>query len=177
MRNVAYISIGSNMGNRVNFFKQAVQMLESYPSIKIENVSSLYETDPVGYVDQDNFLNAAIKIRTGYDPRELLRICQEIELLLGRKREIHWGPRTVDLDILLYNQENIESENLSVPHPRMLERPFVLIPLSELDPHLMLPKMNRPLHQIVADINDKEKEGVRLWKRKNGVDVFGLLEN
>ena len=98
-----------------------------------------------------------------------------IEKELGRKREIRWGPRTLDLDILLYNQENIETESLIVPHPRMQERAFVIIPLMELDPNIKLPNVNAALDDLLNQIPDKE--GVRLWKQKNGEDVFALFES
>ncbi|CAH0347606.1 2-amino-4-hydroxy-6-hydroxymethyldihydropteridine diphosphokinase [Bacillus sp. CECT 9360] len=175
MKNSAYISIGSNMGDRVNFFKKAIELLDRDEGIKVVDISSLYETDPVGFTDQPLFLNAVFKIETFYEPEKLLEKCLETERTLGRKREIHWGPRTLDLDILLYNQENIETENLSVPHPRMLERAFVIIPLLELNPDIMLPKMETPLIDVLEKI--KDKEGVRLWKRKTGAGAFALFES
>ncbi|RFU62666.1 2-amino-4-hydroxy-6-hydroxymethyldihydropteridine diphosphokinase [Peribacillus glennii] len=175
MENIAYVSIGSNIGDRVNFFKKAIELLHRDKGIQVIDISSLYETDPVGYTEQGIFLNAVLKIATAYGPEKLLDKCLEIEQELGRKREIRWGPRTLDLDILLYNQENIETENLSVPHPRMLERAFVIIPLLELDPDIKLPKMDTTLNDVLKEI--KDKEGVRLWKRKNGEDAFALFES
>lgn len=175
MRNIAYLSIGSNMGDRLETFHKALQLLDSQDKITIENMSSIYETDPVGYTNQACFLNAVIKISTILKPEELLQICLFIENELGRKREIRWGPRTLDLDILLYNQENIETESLIVPHPRMLERAFVIIPLMELDPSIKLPNVNAALDDILNQVPDKE--GVRLWKQKNGEDVFALFES
>jgi 2-amino-4-hydroxy-6-hydroxymethyldihydropteridine diphosphokinase len=175
LKNIAYISIGSNMGDRVNFFKKAVQLLDQDEGISLVDISSLYETDPVGYVEQPLFLNAVLKVETIYGPEELLEKCLEVEQILGRNREIRWGPRTLDLDILLYNQENIETESLSVPHPRMLERAFVIIPLLELNPGIMLPKVETPLNDILEEIQDNE--GVRLWKRKNGAGAFALFES
>lgn len=175
MDNSAYLSIGSNMGDRLESLRKAIQLLDKSDQIKVELVSSIYETDPIGYIDQACFLNAVIKISTSLQPEELLQACLRIELKLGRKREIRWGPRTLDLDILLYNQENIETESLLVPHPRMQERAFVIIPLMELDPDIKLPNVNASLDDIVEQIPDKE--GVRLWKQKNGGDVFALFES
>ena len=149
--------------------------MDENDEIKIESISSIYETDPIGYTDQACFLNAVIKISTSLRPEKLLQACLYIENELGRKREIRWGPRTLDLDILLYNQENIETESLFVPHPRMHERAFVIIPLMELDPDIKLPNVNAPLDDILNQIPDKE--GVRLWKQKNGDDVFALFES
>ena len=100
--------------------------------INVKTVSSIYETAPVGYVDQPSFLNIVVYIETSYSALEILKICQSIENELGRVREIRWGPRIIDLDILLFNNENIEVENLIVPHPRMFERAFVLVPLLEI---------------------------------------------
>ena len=175
MENISYLSIGSNMGDRLKIFQKAIQLLGKDDRIKIETVSSIYETDPVGYTNQACFLNAVIKISTCLHAEELLQVCLSIEKELGRKREIHWGPRTLDLDILLYNQENIETESLIVPHPRMQERAFVIIPMMELDPNIKLPNVNVALDDILNQIPDKE--GVRLWKQKNGEGVFALFES
>ncbi|RFU66895.1 2-amino-4-hydroxy-6-hydroxymethyldihydropteridine diphosphokinase [Peribacillus saganii] len=176
MKNIAYISLGSNIGDRVDFLRRAVSSLESDSEIKVTAISSLYETDPVGYTEQDCFLNAVVEINTSYKPEDLLERCLEIERLLGRKRDLRWGPRTIDLDILLYNQENIESETLFVPHPRLEERAFVIIPLLDLvDPGFVLPMRDQPLIAILDHIQGKE--GVRLWKRRNGEDVYALFES
>jgi len=170
VENTAFIALGSNIGNRYDNIVNAINRLKSYPAIQLVNLSSVYETDPVGYEDQDLFLNMVIKVQTNLSAMELLETCLKIELELGRKREIKWGPRTVDLDILTFNQENIESEKLNVPHPRMLERAFVLVPLVEIDQNLRLPRVDKPLNILLNELPDKE--GVRLWKRKNGEDVF-----
>lgn len=165
MKNQAYISLGTNIGDREDFLQKAIHEIEQHVDIKVEQISSIYETDPVGYLDQDAFLNLVIKISTNLTPLELLEVTQNIEQNLGRKRELRWGPRTIDLDILLYNQENIEVEHLRIPHPRMFERSFVLIPLKEINPSLKVE--NKLL----------EDKGVRLWKQKNGGEELGLLEN
>jgi 2-amino-4-hydroxy-6-hydroxymethyldihydropteridine diphosphokinase len=175
VRNIAYLSIGSNLGDRLETFRKAFQLLSESPHIKLVSCSSLYETDPIGYEDQDCFLNAVLKVKTDLEPEQLLHACMKIEQDLGRKREIRWGPRTLDLDILLYNHENIETEILSVPHPRMHERAFVIVPLMEVDPDISLPQMHAPLSDLLEQISDKE--GVRLWKVKNGEGVFALFES
>jgi 2-amino-4-hydroxy-6-hydroxymethyldihydropteridine diphosphokinase len=171
--NTAYISLGSNMGDRANFLKTALETLVSAYPIELVNVSSIYETDPVGYTDQDLFLNMVAQIHTGLSPFELLDACSETETRLGRKREIHWGPRTIDLDILLFNEENIITERLVIPHPRMFERSFVIIPLLEISPETKLPSLNKTLSEVTDELSDKE--GVRIWKGKNGEDVFALF--
>lgn len=175
MENISYLSIGSNMGDRLHHFKKAIDYIQGDENIRISNISSIYETEPVGYTEQAKFLNAVLKIENSYEPGELLLKCQETEKINGRIRDVRWGPRTIDLDILLYNYENIETESLSVPHPRMLERAFVLIPLLELDPNITLPEMDIPLVNILENIQDRE--GVRLWKLKSGEDGLGLLES
>ncbi|RSD24477.1 2-amino-4-hydroxy-6-hydroxymethyldihydropteridine diphosphokinase [Mesobacillus subterraneus] len=175
MENKAYIALGSNLGDRFGYLVQAILLLGSNEEISVVNTSSVYETDPVGYTDQNQFLNMAIQVETSLGPVELLDTCLEIELKLGRKREMKWGPRTLDLDILLYNHENIETEKLTVPHPRMSERAFVILPLLEMDPNLKLPNMAEPLKKCLLSIPDRE--GVRIWKQKNGEDVFALIES
>jgi 2-amino-4-hydroxy-6-hydroxymethyldihydropteridine diphosphokinase len=175
MGNTAFIALGSNIGNRYDYLTEAIKELESHLEIKLVNISSIYETDPVGYEDQDLFLNMVIEVMTSLRADELLDICLKLELTLGRKREIVWGPRTIDLDILLYNQENIETEKLIIPHPRMLERNFVMIPLSEIKPDIIIPNTDKPLEALIKELPNKE--GVRLWKRKNGEDVFVPIES
>ncbi|MFP7300239.1 2-amino-4-hydroxy-6-hydroxymethyldihydropteridine diphosphokinase [Neobacillus niacini] len=170
MGKTAFIALGSNIENRYDYLTKAIEKLAKHPKIKLVNTSSIYETDPVGYEEQDLFLNMVIEVDTDCSALELLDFCLKVELELGRKRERVWGPRTVDLDILLYNQENITSEKLIVPHPRMLERNFVLIPLSEINPDIIIPNTEKPLEAWIKELPNKE--GVRVWKRKNGEDVF-----
>lgn len=174
MNNIAYLSLGSNIDDRFNYLGQAVKKLNDREHTQVIKASSIYETDPVGYTDQACFLNMVIKIKTNLSPFELLAHCLFIEEQLGRKRIIRWGPRTIDLDILLYNQENIKTNTLSIPHPRMYERPFVLIPLAEIEPNLFLPEKNQTVKEFVDHISNK---GVRLWKKNIWDDVFALFEN
>jgi 2-amino-4-hydroxy-6-hydroxymethyldihydropteridine diphosphokinase len=175
MENTAYIALGSNIGNRYDYLREAIQRLNDYPEIELVNYSSVYETDPVGYEDQDLFLNMVIKVKTEWAAHDLLDACLKTEAELGRKREVRWGPRTIDLDILLYNQENIETEKLIVPHPRMGERNFVMIPLLEIHPDINIPGRETSLESGINELPNKE--GVRVWKRKNGVDVFEPIES
>ncbi|WP_144616363.1 2-amino-4-hydroxy-6-hydroxymethyldihydropteridine diphosphokinase [Bacillus cereus] len=171
MNNIAYIALGSNIGERHTYLTEAIQFLNKNPYIQVEDVSSVYETEPVGYTDQSCFLNLVVKISTNLSPQELLKVTQRVENALGRKREIRWGPRTIDLDILLYNQENIEAENLIVPHPRMFERAFVIVPLLEINQDI---KQNISRSQVEEM---KRREGVTVWKQKNGEDAFVLFES
>lgn len=170
--NIAYLSLGSNIGNRLDYLRKSVQLLQKTGSIRVNKVSSIYETDPVGYVDQAAFLNIVVEIQTQLTPHELLKKCNEIEEELGRTREVRWGPRTVDLDILLYNEENVKTENLIIPHPRMTERGFVLVPLVELNPDLVEPLTKHSLLKLAL----LQKEGVNLWKTFDGVDAFVHFE-
>jgi len=131
-RRQAIISFGSNMGDREDNIRQALSMLENNPYIKVERVSSLYETEPVGYLNQDNFLNGCAVLKTTLEPLELLEFMLGKELELHRVRTIKNGPRTIDLDILTIDNLKMNTEKLCLPHPRMYERAFVLVPLKEL---------------------------------------------
>jgi 2-amino-4-hydroxy-6-hydroxymethyldihydropteridine diphosphokinase len=175
VNNIVYISLGTNMGEKYDNLVSAIKLLKNNEHIKLAATSSIYETDPVGYLEQDHFLNMVIKVKTELEPLELLGVCAGIEEKLGRKREIRWGPRTIDLDILLFNQENIKTEKLIVPHPRMMERAFVIIPLLELSPDIKALETGQPLQDSLKDIPDRE--GVRIWKMKDGEDVFALFES
>jgi 2-amino-4-hydroxy-6-hydroxymethyldihydropteridine diphosphokinase len=175
LKNRAYLSLGTNMGDRHHYLLSAIRELNRHPLIQLINYSSVYETEPVGYENQELFLNMVVEIATDTDSLTLLKICQEIEKAFGRKREIRWGPRTLDLDILVFNQENVETESLCIPHPRMGERAFVLVPLHEIAGNISLPGFEKPLTQTLELLPDKE--GVRIGKQKNGEDGFGLLEN
>lgn len=129
----AYLSLGSNIGDRRGFLNKAVELLESHNSINVKKCSSFYETEPQGYIDQDDFINCVVLIETELRPFELLKFCQEIEKRLKRKRILRWGPRTIDVDILTFDNIIINSDELTVPHERMFERAFVMVPLAEID--------------------------------------------
>lgn len=132
----AYLGLGSNMGNREAYLRQAVTLLSQQAEIEVECVSSIYESEPVGFTDQAAFLNAVVQVRTTLAALDLLDSCLRVEAQLGRTRDIRWGPRTIDVDILLYGQQFISLSRLTVPHPRLQERLFALIPLQELAPGL-----------------------------------------
>lgn len=129
----AYLGIGGNIGDRAANIEFAVDMLKKSEFIEVKKTSSLYETEPVGYVDQDWFMNVVVEIETTMSPYELLEYCQSIESELKRIRLIRWGPRTIDVDILLYEGYESSDETLTVPHPRMTERAFVMVPLYEIN--------------------------------------------
>ena len=134
----AFLGIGSNMGDKQDNLQQAIKLLQQSDDIDVVRMSSLYETEPVGYEDQAWFLNLAVEIKTAFTPYELLDYCQLIERNLKRERNIRWGPRTIDMDILLYEDVYLNDDTLTIPHPRMKERGFVLIPLQEIAPGLII---------------------------------------
>lgn len=132
-QHTVWLSIGSNLGDRLMYLRGALQAIERTGLIMLEAVSSVYETDPVGYTDQPAFFNIAVRLITSLAPHDLLQICQKIENDFQRDRAIHWGPRTLDIDIVKYDQIMMQTEELTIPHPRMAEREFVTIPLEELE--------------------------------------------
>jgi 2-amino-4-hydroxy-6-hydroxymethyldihydropteridine diphosphokinase len=146
----AYIGLGSNLGDREQAIRSALEGIAELPDTELVRVSSLYDTEPVGEVDQPNFLNAAVMVETELEPRTLLWNLMLIEKRLGRVRTQRWGPRTIDLDLLLYGDEIIEDDDLRVPHPEITRRSFVLVPLVELEPRLVHPGTGEPL---VAHLN------------------------
>ncbi|UFU01496.1 2-amino-4-hydroxy-6-hydroxymethyldihydropteridine diphosphokinase (plasmid) [Radiobacillus kanasensis] len=168
--NTAYLALGSNIEPRIDYLEQAINRLNTEDNIEVVRKSSIYETEPVGYTNQEQFLNMVVEVKTSKQPLELLETCQHIEKTLGRIREIKWGPRTVDLDILLYNQESIKMEQLEVPHPRMHERAFVLIPLAELHNRIVIPTRNKSVSEILEATSSQDKEGVVKWVQKLGED-------
>lgn len=147
MKHRAYLGLGSNLGDRLAYLRQAIFLLSQHPSIQYKRLSSLYETAPVGYLDQPAFYNLVCEIETSLEPTQLLNVVLDIEKRLDRVRTIRWGPRTVDIDLLLYDQAIIEQSNLVVPHPRMTERAFVLVPLAELIPDQIIPGTSLSVRQ------------------------------
>ena len=145
----AYLGLGSNIGDRKQLLLTAIDLIGNIKGIKVTKQSSIYETAPIGYTDQPNFLNLCLEIETELSPQQLLKHCLDIEQQLHRVREIRWGPRTLDIDILLYSDNIIETDNLSVPHPRMQERAFVLIPLNDIASDKQDPRLNQKIRDLV----------------------------
>jgi 2-amino-4-hydroxy-6-hydroxymethyldihydropteridine diphosphokinase len=129
-----YLSLGSNVGDRLSHIKHALELLSTTPGISVRRVAGLYETEPVGVHDQPWFLNTVAEIATDLDPRVLLAAVKRVESVVGRTPSYRWGPREIDVDILIYEGEKISQDDLVIPHPRMRERLFVLMPLRELAP-------------------------------------------
>jgi 3-oxoacyl-[acyl-carrier protein] reductase len=157
----AYVALGSNQGNRRDFLDRAIQALQEHPDIDVTQVSSFYETAAVGGPPgQPNFLNAAGEIKTDLTARELINALLEVEKNLGRVRRERHGPRTIDLDLLLYDDQVIQEPGLSVPHPAMHERWFVLKPLAEIAPRVIHPVMNTAIQDLLEEMSEKLPEAV-----------------
>jgi 2-amino-4-hydroxy-6-hydroxymethyldihydropteridine diphosphokinase len=158
MGHTAYIGIGSNLGDKRRHCEKAISQILEFDGHKLLAKSSLFKTQPVGYTSQDWFVNGVIKIETVLEPLDLLRTLKAIELQLGRTETFRWGPRTIDLDILFFDDIEIHTEELQIPHPLIQNRQFVLIPLAEIDRNLIHPVWNKTIQELLNDF--KEDQGV-----------------
>ena len=154
MKKVAIIGIGSNLGDKIGNCEAAINHVENCGENRVLQRSSLYRTMPVGYVEQDSFVNCIIKIETGLGPHELLKCLKGLESFLGRRETFTWGPRVIDLDILLYEGEEIAVADLQIPHPRLHERAFVLVPLCEIDPQAVHPGLKKTVGELLEDLGE-----------------------
>ena len=161
----AFVGLGSNLGEREAMIRLALDDLARLPGTKLIRASSLYDTEPVGDVEQPNFLNAVAQLDTELTARQLLWNLQLIEKRLGRTRTRRYGPRTIDLDLLLFGSLIVEEPDLQVPHPELTRRSFVLVPLVELDPLLVHPVSGDTLLDHLSRLNTRPpiKRGTRLW--------------
>jgi 2-amino-4-hydroxy-6-hydroxymethyldihydropteridine diphosphokinase len=159
---VCYISLGSNLGDKEKNLADAIKELSDVDGIRIKKVSSLYRTLPWGRKEQDWFLNQVAEIETEMPPEDLLEECLRAEKKLGRVRLMHWGPRIIDLDILLYDNLRVSSQSLSIPHPYMFQRAFVLVPLAEIAPSLVIE--GKSVQQYLAALPPNQVEEVSIWK-------------
>ncbi|MFX0561057.1 2-amino-4-hydroxy-6-hydroxymethyldihydropteridine diphosphokinase [Tepidibacillus infernus] len=155
MRGV-YLGLGSNMGDRYQYLRYAIDQLNQHPNVKVIEESSIYETEPFGNKEQPDFLNIVIEVETNLQPKELLEYIQTVEQNLGRTREIHWGPRTIDIDILLFGDKIINDKDLIVPHPYLTKRLFVLIPLSEIYDQ-GIPGYHITIQEMIKKLDQKER--------------------
>lgn len=151
---LAYIGFGSNIGDKFSYIQSAITALSEIEGITIQEISSLYETAPVGNVAQDDFLNGVVSIRTPHSPHNLLYMLKQIEINVGREHRIRWGPREIDMDILIYDDLCMETPNLTIPHPEMRLRRFVLVPLAEIAPDLVHPVFNETIQTLLAHLED-----------------------
>ena len=149
----AFLSVGSNMGDRARNIVQALEALASQGS-RVVKQSSLYETEPVELREQDWFLNCVVEIETNLRPRELMQVLLRIERSMGRERTVPKGPRIIDMDILLFGSESVHESHLEIPHPRMADRRFVLVPLTEIAPETVHPVMRKTIQQLLEDTPD-----------------------
>lgn len=170
---VAYIGLGSNIGDREALLREAIRLLNHCDGVQITTCSGVYETEPVGYVEQPPFLNMVVELRTELPADLLLKRCFEVEQRLDRRRDVRWGPRTIDLDLLLYEGFESATPEMTIPHPRMKERLFVLIPLMEI-----LRRSSRyydTFHNALRLLEGKA--GVRLWKKCRWLSESGHFAN
>jgi 2-amino-4-hydroxy-6-hydroxymethyldihydropteridine diphosphokinase len=148
---IVYLGLGSNIGDREAVLRSALTELDR-PDLKLRRVSSLYETEPIGFREQGWFLNLAAEFETELFPKQLLLRTRKIEMAMGRRRTIENGPRTIDIDILLYGNAVVQTDDLEIPHPRYRDRRFTLAPLAELNPNLRDPVTFRTMSEMLADL-------------------------
>ncbi len=158
MKHIAYIGMGSNVGEKLLQCQRAISEILKIDCHKLLAQSAFYRTAPLGYGDQDWFVNGVIKMETDLTARELLRSLKSIESRLGRRETFRWGPRTIDLDLLFYDEEQVESDDLQIPHPLLHERQFVLIPLAEINPFLLHPVLKKTVQELLNGL--EEDQGV-----------------
>jgi 2-amino-4-hydroxy-6-hydroxymethyldihydropteridine diphosphokinase len=159
-----YLSLGSNLGDRVQNLKEAIKRIERSDKISIKKISSVYETDPVGYENQPRFLNSVLQAETSLDPHPLFEHLLTIEDEMGRKRGEKWGPRNIDVDILFYDDLIVDSGQLTIPHPRMHQRKFVLVPLAQIAQKLLHPLLKKNVTELLESCEDNSR--VKLFAEK-----------
>ncbi|MCR1231770.1 2-amino-4-hydroxy-6-hydroxymethyldihydropteridine diphosphokinase [Streptococcus suis] len=162
MKHLAYLSIGGNMGNRKSYLEAALEKLDKHPDCRLGSVSHIYETPAWGKTDQADFLNLACQVETDLSAQEFLTFCQEIEQDLDRVRIEKWGQRTIDLDIIFWDEEKIQEENLIVPHPYAHERAFVLKPLAEIASDYCHPILKKVVSDLLAELG--EQKDIKIFK-------------
>ena len=152
---VVYLGLGSNLGDREHHLTCAATTLEQHPAITVQAVSSLYHTAPVGFTSQDWFLNAVMQIHTTLSPPSLLGVTQAVERRIGRTPMFHWGPRVLDVDILLYDNLQLQTPFLTIPHAALPDRLFVIAPLADIAPELQLPN-GTPVQDLLTTLADRD---------------------
>jgi len=151
MNHIVYLALGTNIGDRPANLRAAIKALSS--EIKVVTESKIYETPPWGYENQPAFLNMAVKCETVLEPESLLKRLKQLEVQLGREQSFHWGPRLIDIDILFYDDLILKSEPLSIPHPRLHERGFVLAPLADIAPDFVHPVLKKTIKELLTGVD------------------------
>ncbi len=152
--NIAFIGIGSNVGDKVRNCRRAIAQITHHKQNRLIAQSSLYKTEPIGYIQQDWFINCVIEIETGLAAIALLHVLEDIEQSMGRRRTFKWGPRIIDLDILFFNDDIIGCEELTIPHPELQKRAFVLVPLREIAAGYIHPLLKKSISQLLAQLGE-----------------------
>ena len=155
LENIVFIGLGSNIGDRVGNIQKAIEKIDNDPFCSVQNISSFYESRAFGNLDQADFINAVMKISTQHSPGKLFQVLKRTEAEIGRKKNVRWGPREIDLDILFYNDLLYNDESLQIPHKGIPERDFVLIPMSEIEPEFVHPELNKKISDIWASVKFK----------------------
>jgi 2-amino-4-hydroxy-6-hydroxymethyldihydropteridine diphosphokinase len=149
-----FLGLGSNLGDRFSCMNRAVEKLSKITDVRVRRMSSLYETEPWGKPDQPRFLNRVVETDAGLEPEDLWEACRGIEAALGRVRQDPWGPRTMDIDILVFGDRVVQSERLKIPHPFLALRRFVLVPFSEIAPDFVVPGLGKPIQVLLEECPD-----------------------
>lgn len=163
----AYIGLGSNLGQREDFIERAIESVAKAPGIVLRRRAGIYETEPVGISDQPWFLNTVIEIETDLTPQKLLALCKQVEHALGRRERQRYGPREIDLDILLYGDLVVNEKDLQIPHAHLHRRRFVLVPLAEIAPTQLHPILQQPLAALLNTLGHDTQEVTLLRSKKS----------
>ncbi|MCC7163644.1 MAG: 2-amino-4-hydroxy-6-hydroxymethyldihydropteridine diphosphokinase [Anaerolineae bacterium] len=163
-----YLALGTNLGDRMQNLQEAIRRIGA--AVRVSEMSSVYETEPWGVASQPQFLNLVVAGETELEPTALLETLKRIEKDMGRRDEVRYGPRVIDLDILFYDDQLIRNPNLEIPHPRLAQRRFVLVPLAEIAPRLVHPRLNRTIQDLLAQLADTDD--VRLFQRSESINLF-----
>ena len=160
---ITYLGLGGNLGDRLTSLKEALTLLDATPGMRMLSCSSVYETEPWGVVDQPRFLNLVAGFETTLLPPDLLRVCKQVESQVGRTESYRWGPRQIDVDILLYGDAVVSSTqpDLQIPHARLAERAFALVPLAEIAPDAVVPRLGKQVLQMLSKVDGNE--GIVRW--------------
>ena len=160
-----FLGLGSNVGDRLENLESALEKIGELPGTAVSALSSVYESAPVGYLNQNNFLNMIARISTKFSPEQFFKNTQKIEHDLGRTRKTRWGPRTIDIDILFWGDSVISTNSLKIPHPEAENRRFVLLPLCEIAPDFLMPPNGHRVSKVLENIVDENK--IELYRAKD----------